>query len=377
MSTYGSNSGPDDAQVDESPAPKPQIDATSQIDVDAALAANPMLTAIRGTPEHFDLGWSAAAGVGETFTGVRHLIVCGMGGSAFPADLLALELAPRGVRLTVSRDYRVELGGAADAEIADDALVVASSFSGNTEETLAAYADAGRRGARRVVLTGGGRLADRAAADGVPIIRLRKPFADFQPRAASAMFVGALGRLAADLGLVDHDVLSAAFDDAAAHLRGRDVDADARTLAEALDGTIPLVLASAPHAATARAIRIKLNENAKMAALAGVLPEFNHNAMVGFTRPGPLAVVLLRDPHLAPRARHRVETTAAVLAERKVPVHVIDLPDAAPLTQAFEALYLFDLVTCRLALRAGLDPNPVELIEGFKARLGSTPTTAD
>lgn len=370
MSTYGSNSGPDDAQVDQSPALKPQID------VDAALAANPMLTAILGTPEHFRLGWSAAADVGAMFTGVRHLIVCGMGGSAFPADLLALALAPRGVRLTVSRDYQVDLGGDLDAPIPAGALVVASSFSGNTEETLAAYADAGRRGARRVVLTGGGRLAERAAADDVPIIRLRKPFADFQPRAASAMFVGALGRLVADLGLVDHGALSEAFDDTAAHLRKRDVDADARALADALDGTIPVILAAAPHAATARAIRIKLNENAKMAATVGVLPEFNHNAMVGFTRSGPLAVVLLRDPHLAPRARHRAETTAAVLAERKVPVHVIDLPDAAPLTQAFDALYLFDLVTCRLALRAGLDPNPVELIEGFKARLGSTPTTA-
>ncbi|MCB9552969.1 MAG: hypothetical protein H6705_14050 [Myxococcales bacterium] len=431
MSTFGSGAageGPDPAAKTAS-----SVDETA---IDAALADNPMLAAIRGTPDHFALGWDAAAGVAAQIaaadraptrrlavepapadhprrpaaTGgaetprhadaerrplrsdaddthppsgddlgavdgattrppIRRLIVCGMGGSAFPADLLALHLRPRGVAIEVSRDYRVRA-----TSIPADALVVASSFSGGTEETLAAYDDAGARGARRVVLAGGGRLAERAAADGVPLIRLAKPFADFQPRAATAMFVGALGRLVTDLGLADS--LDATFAAIAARLRALAVEPAARTLAAALDGRIPLILAAAPHAeATARVMRIKLNENAKMAAFVGELPEFNHNAMVGFTRPGPLAVVLLRDPRLPERMRQRMETTAAVLAERGVPVHSVDLPDAEPIEQAFAALYLFDLVSCRLALRAGLDPNPVELIEGFKARLGSTPST--
>lgn len=429
MSTFRSGAaggGPNPAAKTESSVDEaPLIDEAA---IDAALAHNPMLAAIRGTPDHFALGWDAAACVAAQLTmadrsptrrlggadpapaddprrpaapggaqrprehadaesqsssgddlgavagamtrpPIRRLILCGMGGSAFPADLLALHLRPRGVAIEVARDYRVRA-----TSIPADALVVASSFSGGTEETLAAYDDAGARGARRVVLAGGGRLAERAVADGVPLIRLTKPFADFQPRAATAMFVGALGRLVTDLGLADG--LDATFAAIAARLRGLDVEPGSRALAAALDGRIPLILATAPHAeATARIMRIKLNENAKMAAFVGELPEFNHNAMVGFTRPSPLAVVLLRDPRLPKRMRHRCETTAAVLAERGVPVHPVDLPDAEPIEQAFAALYLFDLVSCRLALRAGLDPNPVELIEGFKARLGSTPST--
>lgn len=380
---------------------KPSDRDRAEAAIDAALARNPMLAAIRGTPDHFALGWQAAAGVAAQLavsiddvplaaqpdtaqlaarTGarttaappIRRLILCGMGGSAFPADLLALHLRPRGVAIDVVRDY--QLPGPPDAPLPADALVIASSFSGGTEETLAAYADAGARGARRVVIAGGGPLAERALADSVPLIRLAKPFPDFQPRAASAIFVGALGRLATDLGLADD--LEATFAAIADRLRTAEVDARARELATALSGRIPLILAAAPHAeATARIMRIKLNENAKMAAFTGELPEFNHNAMVGFTRPGPLSVVLLRDPRLPARMRHRVDTTAAVLVERGVPVHPLDLPDAEPIEQAFAALYLFDLVSCRLALHAGFDPNPVELIEGFKARLGSTPST--
>lgn len=389
--------GRDRGQDQDNTATRAPLDEAA---IDTALAHNPMLAAIRGTPDHFALGWQAAAGVATQLaaqtdaaqtdaapltarTGgapstaqtsaappIRRLIICGMGGSAFPADLLALHLRPRGVAIDVVRDY--QLPGPPDAPLPADALVIASSFSGGTEETLAAYA--GARGARRVVIAGGGPLAERALADHVPLIRLAKPFPDFQPRAATAIFVGALGRLATDLGLADD--LEATFAAIADRLRKADIEARARELAAALSGRIPLILAAAPHAeATARIMRIKLNENAKMAAFSGELPEFNHNAMVGFTRPGPLSVVLLRDPRLPARMRHRVDTTAAVLIERGVPVHPLDLPDAEPIEQAFAALYLFDLVSCRLALRAGFDPNPVELIEGFKARLGSTPST--
>lgn len=327
------------------------------------LMADPMIAAVRGLPEHFNAGWRATGDVGVDLRGaIDRIVVTALGGSAFPADLLQLAVT---CPVIVSRDYVVH------AHLDARTLVIASSFSGNTEETLSAFDDAGRRGAPRVALTSGGRLAKRADEVGVPVIRLEKPFPEFQPRAATAMFVGALGRICQNLGLADG--LEAIFEAVAERIRRMtDVDARAVKLAADLRGRIPVILATAPFgAAAARIIKIKCNENAKIAAFWNVLPEFDHNELVGFTeRHGPFSVVVLRDPRCAPRMAHRVEMTGRTLVENGVPVHAVDLPDAPPLEQAFSALYLFDFVTCRLALQAGVDPNPVAMIESFKASLG-------
>ncbi len=338
--------------------------------LDARLAADPMIAAVRGLPEHFAIGWRAAADVGRSFAGaIDRIVVAGLGGSAFPADLASLAVP---CPIAVSRDYVIR------APLDPRTLVVASSFSGNTEETLAAFEDAARRGVPRMALTGGGRLAELAAAAGVPIIRLSKPFPTFQPRAATAMFVGALARLCEDLGLASD--VRPRLDRVADRIReARDTESRAAQLADALRGRIPVILATAPFGRTAaRIIKIKLNENAKIAAFWNTIPEFNHNELVGFTdRHGPFSVVILRDPSVPERMAHRVEMTRKTLVESGVPVHMVDLPTGEPLEQAFTALYLFDFVSCRLALQAGIDPNPVALIESFKASLGPYRSPAD
>lgn len=338
--------------------------------LDARLAADPMIAAVRGLPDHFAMGWQAAGDIGRALVGsIDRIVVAGLGGSAFPADLVRLAVP---CSIEVSRDYVVR------ASVDARTLVVASSFSGNTEETLSAFIDAGARSARRIVLTSGGRLADLAADADVPIIKLRKPFPTFQPRAATAMFVGALARVCENLGLASD--VRPRLERAAERVRGMtDVESRAAPLADALRGRIPVILGTAPFGrSTARVIKIKLNENAKIAAFWNTIPEFNHNELVGFTdRHGPFSVVILRDPVASARMAHRVEMTRKTLDESGVPVHVVDLPAGEPLEQAFSALYLFDFVSCRLALQAGIDPNPVALIESFKVSLGPYRSPAD
>ncbi|MCA9537545.1 MAG: SIS domain-containing protein [Myxococcales bacterium] len=332
-----------------------------------------MLAAIRALPDHFALGWQSAAGIASPFASVvRRLIVCGMGGSAFPADLLAMHLRPRGVSVHTSRDYRVR-----SEHLGPHALVIASSFSGNTEETLSAFEDARVRGASVIALTAGGQLAEGGGAAGVPLVRLVRPNPDFQPRAATGFFVGALARLAEDAGLVHG--LEADLADVAASLRAqKDVEARADALANALVDRIPVVYAASPLADTARIIKIKFNENAKLPAFFNELPELNHNELVGFTRfADRFAAVLLADPQATPRMQRRLAMTAETLREAGLTVHTMDLPAAPPLQQAFAALHLFDFVSYRLARLAGIDPNPVALIEAFKKRLGPFPTPTD
>lgn len=323
-----------------------------------------MLDSVRGLHAQFAVGFDFAGDVGREFEGIERVVVCGMGGSAFPGDLLGVYTSPLGVDLRVSRDYSVR-----DA-LGPGVLVVASSFSGNTEESLAALDDALARGATVVAMSAGGKLQARALERGVPYIHIEKPTPTFQPRAATGYFVAALLGLLENVGLVSdaRDGLLAV----GRRLATLDVEAEARRVTRALEGRIPVVLATHPFADTAaRVIKIKFNENAKVPAFFNAVPEFNHNEMVGYTQlPGPFTVVMLRDPDVPARMAHRLDVTAATLRENGVPVVEVPLVDGPDVEKLFCALYLFDFVSCYLAAAAGIDPNPVAMVEDFKAALG-------
>ena len=324
-----------------------------------------MLEAVRGLPDHFAQGAAFAAPVGHQFRGVRRVIIAGMGGSAFPGELLRIHTDPLGLDLRVARDYQIhERFGA-------DTLVIAASYSGNTEETLAALADARQRGAQVMVISAGGQLAEIAARDGLAAVRLERPTPTFQPRAATGFFLGALAAVLENADLLPGGV--AAMTATGAALRAHtQVEARAEAIAHTLHGRIPVLYATHPFGIVAQVIKIKFNENAKMPAFFYGIPELNHNEMVGFTRvTGPFTAVVVDDPAASDRHRHRVNTTVATLETNGVPVVRVPLPPhEAPLVQAFSALYLFDFATCALAALGGVDPNPVAMVEDFKQALG-------
>lgn len=339
--------------------------STSDVPSDTGAGVERMLAAIRGLPAQFSIGARFAAGVGAGYRGaVDAVVICGMGGSAFPGDLLALATQGAGVPVTVSRGYEIS------APAGPRTLVVISSFSGNTEETLSALAEARSGGASVVVLTAGGALERMARADGLPLILLEKPTPDFQPRAATAYFVGALAQLLQDVGLWDDGVGLCA--QVAQDLRGLEgVEVEARAIGVALRDRIPVFYASSQLAQTAaRIAKIKINENAKMPAFFNAVPEFNHNEMVGFTRmTGPFTVVLFQDAELSDRMRQRMAVSASTLRAHGVPVLEVHLRGRSPLARAFHAIHLFDFASVGLAVAAGVDPNPVAMVESFKARL--------
>ena len=156
---------------------------------------NPMLDAVRSTSTHFQIGWDAAANTPSSTSAYDYVTVCGMGGSAFPGDIINAVYGTT-VNISVNRDYVVPaLGGRG--------LYIVSSFSGNTEETVAALDSLLERGADVVIVTAGGKLADRARDNNVPLVLLTKPSPTFQPRAASGIFVGAFLRILCHHGLLD------------------------------------------------------------------------------------------------------------------------------------------------------------------------------
>jgi glucose/mannose-6-phosphate isomerase len=298
------------------------------------------------------------------------LLVCGMGGSAIGADLANAVLGDRATRpLHVLRGY------SPPGWLTSDYFVLCSSYSGETEETLACYEAARVADAPRAVLTTGGTLAEAAREDGVPVIGIPS---GMQPRAAVIYMV--VGALAAAAACNAAPTLRGEVEQAEPLLRGL---ADewgpgsggslAVEVAERLHGTVPVVHGAGPTLAPALRWKTQVNENAKTAAFVSALPEANHNELCGWERGrglAPLSAVFLENADQHPRMRRRVELTAQLAREAGADCTLVDAKGDTPFERVMSLVLLGDLVSFYLAILEGVDPTPVAAIEGFKAALG-------
>jgi len=305
----------------------------------------------------------------------RHVLVAGMGGSAIAGDLARPLL--RGTGLHVHRDYGLPAWvGAGD-------LVVASSYSGGTEETLSAWDEAVNRGCDVLAVTTGGALAARAAARGAPVLELP---GGLPPRAALGHGLGtlvrALERLGVPVGGAEEELESAAAllaarGEALLATAGASAPTDGphpRQVAADLLGRLTVVhsAGAAAHAAAGR-LAAQLNENAKVPAMTAAYPELDHNDIVGWgdgaAGPGPFALVVLRDAELDERTARRVriteETTAAAFAAR----HEVTAPAGPVLARTMALVQFGDALSWHLADLRGVDPVPVARIDELKRRL--------
>jgi glucose/mannose-6-phosphate isomerase len=298
------------------------------------------------------------------------MVVAGMGGSGIGGALARAAMGDQAVRpMFVTRVYGLPTW------TTPDTTVLCSSYSGNTEETLACYESAGALGAHRVVATAGGRLAEMARADGVPVIPLP---GGFQPRAAVAyMLVSAL-EVAAHCGVGPH--LTAEIDVAASHVEqlvlewGPDSPEDslAKKIARSLLGSVPVVAGAGLTAPLAYRWKTQINENAKHPCFYHELPELDHNELEGWEGAADIArfsAIFLDDSDLHPRVKARLELTATLIEGGAA--HSIRVPTRgeSAVERVISMILLGDLVSLYLAVLRGVDPTPVELIERLKAEL--------
>jgi glucose/mannose-6-phosphate isomerase len=295
------------------------------------------------------------------------VLVCGMGGSAIGGDLAAAALGDRLAKpLLTVRGY--ELPGWATAEW----TVLASSYSGDTEETLACFAAAGALGARRVVAGTGGALVEAARAAGDPVIGL--PGLLPAPRTAVAYMLVCAAEVAALNGAAPR--IAGEIEAAAGFLEGQleDLQRRAAEISTRLDGTLPVVYGAGPIAAAARRWKTQVNENAKLPAFFSELPEANHNEICGWPDGAATgarqAAVLLEDVDQHPRVRRRFELTAEAIAASGTEVVRVETAGETRAERLLWAVMLGDLVSLALAEARGVDPLPVTAIEDFKAALG-------
>jgi glucose/mannose-6-phosphate isomerase len=297
------------------------------------------------------------------------LVVCGMGGSAIGADLARAAVGMRARRpMHTVRDY------SPDPWLTPDTLVLCASYSGNTEETLAAYATAGAVRADRVVVTTGGALADAAHADHVPVIYIPS---GLQPRAAVSYMTAAVLECAYRCGAAPpmRDEIAAAVP--LLEQLGREWGPDAtgrsvaKALAVALYDYVPVIYGAGATGAVARRWKAQINENAKAPAFSAELPEADHNEICAWqASAASFAAIMLDDGALVPRVERRLQLTAGLVAAAGAPVRHVQARGRTRLERVLSLVFLGDLVSIYLAALYGVDPTPVEEIERFKRALG-------
>lgn len=291
--------------------------------------------------------------------------VCGMGGSAIGGDLAAAALGARLRRPLVDvRSYELP------AWLPEGAAVLCSSYSGNTEETLAAFEAAGEAGCERLVATTGGKLADAAREAGVPVVGLP---AGLQPRAAVGYMLVVSAEIAALSEAAEpiRDELRAAAD----HLEKRIPALAERSaeLADELEGTAMVVHGADLTGPVAFRWKCQVNENAKIPAFSSVLPESNHNELVGWEgapEVGAFSVVVLDDPDQHERVRLRNRLTGELAGPGAKAVVTLSGEGRTRPERMLDLIMLGDLLSLQLAARRGVEPSSVAVIDRLKSELG-------
>jgi glucose/mannose-6-phosphate isomerase len=292
------------------------------------------------------------------------LVVCGMGGSAIGADLARSALGDSlGLPMQIFRDYELP------PWTAPDRAILCSSYSGDTEETLACFEAAEAIGARRYVATTGGQLADAARAGDVPVIGLP---GGLQPRHSVGYGFTVACEIAALLGATPG--VRTEIDTAAAQLSEQTdaIVAEAAEIADRIGDALPLIYGCDLTVPVAYRWKCEINENAKRHAFDHQLPELDHNEIVGWSSNGshpPCAAIFLADSDQHPRQRDRAELTAKLIEPEAAAVITVESVGETRVARLLHTVMLGDLVSLCLAARDGVDPGPIEVIDRLKDEL--------
>ena len=314
----------------------------------------------------FDLGsWDPKA---KSFD---NIVYAGMGGSALAAAL-SVSWPGYSVPFEISRQYSIP------HYVSDRTLFIAASYSGNTEETLSALAEAETKKATIIVIAGGGELQKIAQEKGYTFLLLPKAE---QPRYAVFYNLKALLQLLNGTGLLAEDAETAVLKKTASFLSDHIQnlaptvpvkDNYAKKLAQEVMGKSAVVYSGSFLAPAAYKWKISFNENAKNVAWQGTLPEFSHNEFIGWSSHPtnkPYAIIDLQSAYEHPQIKKRFEISARLLSGKRPHPNDIQALGDSKLEQLLWTVILGDFTTIYLGLLNGVNPTPVDLVEKMKKEL--------
>lgn len=336
----------------------------------ARLDPSDMLASVSALPDHCRNAWDAAQDIEPLSPDIENVVVLGMGGSAIAGDIWRM-LLQRESAIPVFNVRQYDL----PPFVNERTLVIASSYSGNTEETLSAFEQALATPAKTFAITSGGKLLTIVRANGVPTFTYEF---DGEPRAAigwGLMPLLALSQRQGWMPDVDRDVAEAiAVMETLRNKIGPDVPADrneAKQLAQRLHEKLPIIYAGLPLTEVAHRWKSQLNESSKVWSFYDELPELHHNTVVGSRLPKPIAsssmVVLLDSSDLMHRrVRMRYEFTQRQLTAAGVESTVVAAHGRSALAQMMSLILIGDYVSVYLALLYEVDPTPTDVIEELR-----------
>lgn len=306
--------------------------------------------------------------------GYRNIVSTGLGGSAIGADIIRSYIADEAkIPVFVNRNYTLP------GFVGNDTLVIASSYSGNTEETISAYRDARSKKAKVIVITSGGELRRMACRDGIPAIIIPK---GLPPRCALGYSSFPLLILLSKAAVIKDqsysmgeavEILEYLCDEKLGGAVPRKNNI-AKTISGKLYLKFPVIYGSQYHMdSVVTRWRGELSENSKTLSSGHVFPELDHNEIVGWDNPKRIlkgfTVIMLRDPGDHPRNSRRMDITKDILEKAGVGVIEVHSFGKELLARIFSLVYIGDFVSFYLAILNKLDPTPVDRIDYLKKEL--------
>lgn len=303
----------------------------------------------------------------KEYKDVKNTVLCGMGGSAYAAYFIKA-LFSNSLKVPFDLVNGYDLPG----YINENSLVLLSSYSGSTEETISCGQQAIKRSAKIVAVTSGSTLAELAKANNFPAYLFTPTFnTSAQPRLGQGyMIFGHLGILA-KLGFIS--LTTEEITAAISFLESQNtaVEQKAKEVAQKLMEKIPVIVAAEHLSGNAHAMRNQFNETSKNFATYSLIPELNHHLMEGLMHPTQrvLSFVLLNSTLYSSPIQKRFTLTKEVVSKNNIEVIDINVLGDTKLTQTLYVLALGGYITFYLAILYGQDPSVIPWVDYFKEQL--------
>jgi glucose/mannose-6-phosphate isomerase len=303
---------------------------------------------------------------------VNSACLCGVGGSAMCGDIILDYMAQN-----CDRNVSVVRGVSLPKWVANDTLIVVISYSGNTREALDIFEDAISKNLKTVCVSSGGELIKLAKQHDIPFIQVPS---GTQPRAALGYLMGAVAVILDSAGFcgmeqaLEEVIPWATSEQPKLGPHSPTSVNSAKKIAMKLQGSVPSVYCPKSIRSVGVRWQNQINENAKMVAFAGEIPEMNHNQIVGWLGGDTVCKckpVFIIPSELEPTVKKMTLTTIQMFNEKGLDPIVVQLEGMTLLENILYGIMLGDMVSFYLARLRGIDPSPVDVIVEFKKRIKS------